>query len=239
MTSILGVVISNDPKGFEKIFHDHATSTEIVYDKVTYSLPATRAAFCDESKTLLYVDSKDPNCLLVYLQDVDLPKMGEVMGSEGFQTLGTEKGLFKLESLKVMTPMPPPAQTPTYAVDMFAAVTTSDPAAYSKLFWEHAESTTIHWGRKPYEVPACRKDVCDESKTKLFHLVKDKKTIAIMIGSVDAPKLGAIMTSPGFEELGGAKGLFKVESMALLSDPPSPFVAMITGFFSSACGCYA
>tara|TARA_B110000914_G_scaffold131025_1_gene114482 strand:- start:54 stop:575 length:522 start_codon:yes stop_codon:yes gene_type:complete len=52
----------------------------------------TRERFCDDSRTLVLRDVKDPNKVSVYLYDVDMSKLGEMMQDPAFEKLALSLG---------------------------------------------------------------------------------------------------------------------------------------------------
>ena len=51
-----------------------------------------REKFCDDSRTLVHRDVKDPNKVSVYLYDVDMSKLGEMMTDPAFEKFALSLG---------------------------------------------------------------------------------------------------------------------------------------------------
>ena len=51
-----------------------------------------RERFCDDSKTLIHRDVNDPNKVSVYLFDVDMSKLGEMMVDPAFEDFAISLG---------------------------------------------------------------------------------------------------------------------------------------------------
>ena len=51
-----------------------------------------RERFCNDSKTLVHRDVNDPNKVSVYLFDVDMSKLGEMMADPAFEDFAISLG---------------------------------------------------------------------------------------------------------------------------------------------------
>ena len=51
-----------------------------------------RKRFCDDSRTLVFQDTKNPNKVSVYLYDVDMSKIGEMMADPAFEKFAISLG---------------------------------------------------------------------------------------------------------------------------------------------------
>lgn len=90
-----------------KLFKEHATSKTLE----GVELPATRAEMCDDSKTRVYINDKNPNKIAVACYGMT-PQFGEVMGSEAFKTINEKVGLVSMTPFTSAALPPPPAAAP-------------------------------------------------------------------------------------------------------------------------------
>lgn len=186
----MGVMITmNDFNAWYSIFKEHKTNKSIQ----GYDLPHSRSEFCNEDKTAVYVNIADPNDAIIYVEDVDMPKMGATMGHEEFIKMTSDMNVqTKLNMLNNIGP--DTADKPT----MLIQLTVEDFDKWQAGFQAHATSKTGTWG---YEVPCTREEMCDDSKTKIYRAAEGGNKIAICLVDVKMEVLGPAMESENFQKL--------------------------------------
>jgi len=125
--SVIGFAEIKEVDLWMKYFKEHATSKTVGGVEV----PATRSEMCDESKTRVYVNDKNPNKVAIACYGMT-EKFGEVMASEGFKIINEKVGLVSLTLFSTAPLPPPPAPAPM-------------PEAVQK-WWDNKElSTKFDW----------------------------------------------------------------------------------------------
>jgi len=76
-----------EPDDYFGVFWQHATSKSITYKGKSFKVDVTRAEFCDESKTKMYQNTKNPKEILCCLFGCDMAKMGAAMAGGDFSEL--------------------------------------------------------------------------------------------------------------------------------------------------------
>ena len=75
---------STKPEEYYDLFWQHAQSPTITAKGKSWDIGLPRSAFVNEEKTIIWQDTKSPKSLFVTCNNVDMPTMGKMMGSEVF-----------------------------------------------------------------------------------------------------------------------------------------------------------
>ena len=65
-------------------FKEHSTSKTGTWG---FEVPITRSEFCDDAKTRVFRSVKDPNCVAIDMKQVDMSKLGPVLGDPDFNKI--------------------------------------------------------------------------------------------------------------------------------------------------------
>ncbi|CAD7930753.1 unnamed protein product [Amoebophrya sp. A25] len=220
MSGVLTVKDDATVEEYTTLFWSHGSSTEINLRGEVLKVADTRASFCDESKSAIYVNTKKEKELMISLDNVDLAKMGALMGSAEFQKMGDTLFDFNpAEDMKLRGPDMPAAEKQDMSVwlTLKEGVTAED---YLKLFWAHADSKTLEYAGETYDMPMTRGDCCDESKTKVFQNTKNAAQLVICCFGADMAKIGELMGGPIFQKMG--EKMWTMDKMEYLSAVPPP-----------------
>lgn len=187
-------------------------------------LPYTRAEFCDESQTELFVnaDASSPNEWSIYVQSVDIPMMGGTMGSEGFKTMSDELGFAMTYGPATLAPPPegpPPADAPP--ANMCAITEVHNFDDWYSGFMEHSKSKNV----KGLDLPVTRAEMCDDSKTMVYRSLKNPNKVLISMFAINGEVLGKALQDENFQkltvELGEIAETKRILMMTPLPPPPA------------------
>jgi len=169
------------------LFKEHATSN--VVGGIT--LKQSRGNCCDESKTEVYRSVTNSDFLAVKLCNLDLPALGEMMGSPEFAELVKDVVKVHYPPMKLVDPTASdsPPLTPTNP-DILWTVEVKEFDAWYSAFKEHATSSTV----MGLVLPMSRSEVCNEEKTVVMKHVDNKNKVAVMMAEVKLDTMRA-----GFE----------------------------------------
>lgn len=179
----------------------------------------TRSEFCDESKTRVFSNVKAEKELILCCSAVDMAVMGAMMGGPAFIEMG--KGLWDMDpatGLKIRAAAPPGAKA-----DVIAFLTLKDGvtvADYEAVFGQHADSKTVAYKGKSYEVPATRRAFCAEERTRIYVDTKEDSDLAVCLYDVDVALMGEVMGAAGFVAIGSL--MWDLTAVEFMVPPPPP-----------------
>ena len=105
---------STTPEEYETLFWSHAKEKKVTGKGQTVELAMSRSEFCDEAKTRLLFNIKEPKQAMILIYDADLAKTGSVLGSEAFQSIG--KAMWEMKPSDVQY-MSSPIKSTEYAAN--------------------------------------------------------------------------------------------------------------------------
>lgn len=215
---------ANDFGPWKKIFDQHAESKKITLGEKEVELPYTRAEFCDESQTELYLnaDSSSPNEWAIYIDKVDLSKMGAAMGSEAFKEMSDSLGFAMSYGPAILAPPPegpPPADAPP--PNMCGIVEVKDFDIWYSGFMEHSKGKNV----KGLELPFSRSEMCDDSKTMVYRSLKNPNKVLMAMFGIQNEVMGKALENANFlklvDELGEIVATKRMLVMTALPPPPT------------------
>ena len=187
-------------------------------------LPYTRAEFCDESTTELFLnaDTSSPNEWSIFVDKVELPKMGAAMGSEAFKEMSDSLGFSMTYGPAILAPPPegpPPADAPP--PNMCAVLEVKDFDSWYSGFMEHGKSKNV----KGLELPFSRSEMCDDSKTMVYRSLKNPKKVMMALFGIRNDVMGKALQDANFikltDELGEIADTKRMYMMTALPPPPT------------------
>ena len=224
MVPSLGIAVDFEvpPEKWLAGFDAHSDSAESEHF-YGFSLGEPRSAFCDESQSAAYLsaDGKEPEgggSAFIHCGDVDMAKLGGMMGSPVFGALSVVQGQ-KAGPPGILQPVAPDAPPASPDIVIFAEVKEFD--TWYELFKEHGDSKTI----KGVEAPFTRAECCDESRTRVYRHAKESNKVAVCVYGCNE-KLGVVLADAEFskviEEEGGVISQTAYAMVAPPMPPPPP-----------------
>ena len=198
---ISSLLTSNlSPSLLHRIFDQHADSKKVTLGEKEVELPYSRAEFCDESQTELFLnaDTSSPNEWSIFVDKVDLSKMGAAMGSEAFKELSDSLGFAMTYGPATLIPPPdgpPPADAPP--PNMCAIVEVKDFDSWYSGFMEHGKNKSV----KGLELPCSRSEMCDDSKTMVYRSMKSPNKVMMALFGIQNDVMGKAMQDANFMKL--------------------------------------
>ena len=131
------------------------------------------------------------------------------------------KGLWDMDpatGLKIRAAAPPGAKA-----DVIAFLTLKDGvtvADYEAVFGQHADSKTVAYKGKSYEVPATRRAFCAEERTRIYVDTKEDSDLAVCLYDVDVALMGEVMGAAGFVAIGSL--MWDLTAVEFMVPPPPP-----------------
>jgi len=212
------VTVKTTAEEYCEFFWAHAKSKTLTYKDMTFTLDATRSEFCDEEKTKIYKNTKNPKELCVVIDNASMAKMGAVMGSDAFVKAGEKLWTMGPDAVTIRTAAPA-SETPDLLC--FLTVKTT-PEEYMDFFWSHAKSKTLTYKDETFTLDMSRSEFCDEKKTKIYQNVKNPNELCITISAAKMDKMGAVMGSDAFVKAGEKLWTIDKDAVQFLSLPPPP-----------------
>ena len=94
---------------------------------------------------------------------------------------------------------------------------------YASFFWSHADSKSLSFKEKKFELSATRSEFCDESKTVLYSNLKNPKELVIAIYGCNMEVMGSVMGSEPFVEAGSIMwDMDPATDLKFIAAPPAP-----------------
>jgi hypothetical protein len=133
-------------------------------------------------------------CIIV-IENADFEKIGAVMGGPVFQEVGALVWEMDPATDMKFTQDKPPGPI----ADMAAVLTAKDgctPQKYYDCFWAHGDEKELTVKENIFEMDATRREMCDESKSRIWQSLKNPQELMISCYGCDMAKIGALMGGP-------------------------------------------